>query len=208
VRGMRRRKCEGPKRMRIVALPVTLWSEEMAERVQREGREWLKLLEAVDWERYKKRVAQAVKRAVQKFRREHPDEPVFTISIFTDPRVQWTCISFDTKEHVYEQVRRWREKGYEELAKMVEELGFCDNPAGFKYYKFYEVYHPELAPLCQLDHEDVEQEGAAFAWVEKHLADVVAKLVEEGVFTFENREEVVRIGINSPYDWFDRYMEI
>jgi hypothetical protein len=91
---------------------------------------------------------------------------------------------------------------------MVEELGFCDNPAGFKYYKFYEVYHPELAPLCQLDHEDVEQEGAAFAWVEKHLADVVAKLVEEGVFTFENREEVVRIGINSPYDWFDRYMEI
>jgi hypothetical protein len=24
----------------------------------------------------------------------------------------------------------------------------------------------------------------------------------------ENREEVVRIGINSPYDWLDRYMEI
>ena len=114
VKGMRRRKCEGPKRMRIVALPVTLWSEEMAERVQREGREWLKLLEAVDWERYKKRVAQAVKRAVQKFRREHPDEPVFTISILTDPRFQWTCISFDTKEHVYEQVRSWREEGYEE----------------------------------------------------------------------------------------------
>jgi hypothetical protein len=96
--------------MRIVALPVTLWSEEMAERVQREGREWLKLLEAVDWERYKKRVAHAVKRAVQKFRREHPDEPVFTISILTDPQVQWTCISFDTKEHVQyiqEQVRQY-----------------------------------------------------------------------------------------------------
>ena len=46
---------------------------------------------------------------------------------------------------------------------MVEELGFCDNPVDFKYYGFYEVYHPELAPLCQLDHEDVEQEGAAFA---------------------------------------------
>ena len=66
--------------------------------VQREGREWLKLLEAVDWERYKKRVAQAVKRAAQKIRREHPDEPVFTISILTDPRIQWTCITFDTIE--------------------------------------------------------------------------------------------------------------
>ena len=78
-------------------------------------------------------------------------------------------------------MRRWREEGHEDLAKMVEELGFCDNPVDFKYYEFYEVYRPELAPLCQLDHDDVEQEGAAFAWVEKHLADVVAKLVEEGV---------------------------
>ena len=62
--------------------------------------------------------------------------------------------------------------------------------------------------MCQLDHEDVEQEGVAFAWVERHLAEVVAKLVEEGVFTFEDREEMVRIGINSPYDWFDKTWEI
>jgi hypothetical protein len=45
--------------------------------MRRRKREWLKLLEAADWERYKKRVAQAVKRAVQKFRQEHPDEPIF-----------------------------------------------------------------------------------------------------------------------------------
>jgi len=42
----------------------------------------------------------------------------------------------------------------------------------------------------------------------KAFEEVVAKLIEEGVFTFENREEVVRIGINSPYDWFDKTWEI
>jgi hypothetical protein len=74
--------------------------------MRRRKREWLKLLEAADWERYKKRVAQAVKRAVQKFRQEHPDEPVFTISILTDPQAQWTCISFDTKEHALQYIQQ------------------------------------------------------------------------------------------------------
>ena len=101
-----------------------------------------------------------------------------------------------------------REKGDEETAKGVEELGFCPNPADFKYYRFYEVYHPELASLRGLDFSDAEQDKAAFEWVERHLEEVVEKLVKEGVFTFENREEVIRIGINSPYDWFDKTWEI
>jgi hypothetical protein len=62
--------------------------------------------------------------------------------------------------------------------------------------------------LRGLNFADEEQDRAAFAWVEKHSEEVVAKLVKEGVFTFENREEVVRIGINSPYDWFDKTWEI
>jgi hypothetical protein len=59
-------------------------------------------------------------------------------------------------------------------------LGFCPNPADFKYYRFYEVYHPELASLRGLNFADEEQDRAAFAWVEKHLEEVVAKSVEEG----------------------------
>jgi len=173
---------------------------------------WEKFLEAADWELYKKRVEEAIRHAVWKFRQEHPDEPVFTISILTDPQAQWTCISFDTKEHALQYIQEvaqyWREKGNEETAKGLEELGFCPNPADFKYYRFYEVYHPELASFRGLNFADEEQDRAAFAWVEKHLEEVVAKLVEEGVFTFENREEVVRIGINSPYDWFDKTWEI
>jgi hypothetical protein len=44
----------------------------------------------------------------------------------------------------------------------------------------------------------------------KFYTEVVTNFSGVEVFAFlsENREEVVRIGINSPYDWFDRYMEI
>ena len=73
---------------------------------------------------------------------------------------------------------------------------------------FTEVYHPELASLNGLGFGDEEQDKAAFELFERHLSEFVEKLVEEGVFTFERREEVVRIVINSPYDWFDRYIEI
>jgi len=173
---------------------------------------WEKFLKAADWERYKERVEEAVRHAVQKFRQEHPDEPVFTISILTDPQAQWTCVSFDTKEHSLECIRKetqyWREKGRKDVVRGLEEQGFNANPADFKYYRFYEVYHPELASLRGLDFSDAEQDKAAFEWVEKHLEEVVEKLVKEGVFTFENREEVIRIGINSPYDWFDKTWEI
>jgi hypothetical protein len=44
---------------------------------RRKGKRWEKFTKAVDYERCKERVEEAVRHAVQKFRQEHPHEPIF-----------------------------------------------------------------------------------------------------------------------------------
>jgi len=89
--------------------------------------------------------------------------------------------------HIQKHAQYWKRRETRRKRERWRNRAFVRTQRLLSITVFTEVYHPELASLNGLD--DEEQDKAAFELFERHLSEFVEKLVEEGVFTFENRRK-------------------
>jgi len=159
------------------------------------------LIESGDWEAYETSVLDLLRQAIGHYRRQYASEKVYQVSIWTDPQVQVSAVNFETKKHAEEQIA--------EQAPMYRNAsGYNDNPAGFKYCRFLERKHPEIATIGELNYFYHTHRYAANARISTSLRKVVKRAKEENLFAGLPREEIVWIGVNSPRDWYDHVTKI
>jgi hypothetical protein len=156
---------------------------------------------------------QLIGTATQVMMRQHPDAVVYTASIWTDPNAAVSCVSFDTREHSDEQVRRsneWSRKHYDRL--MAEgkpdeaELfrpnkGRNCNPADFRFRNVAKVTHASFE-------RHWEEAAGAACWneLEPALNKVAARARLE--FSALRLDSDAILGINCRRDWFDQNWQI
>ena len=160
-----------------------------------------RLIDSCDWGAYETSVIDLLQQAVEQYHRQHADEKVFQVSIWTDPQVQVSAINFETKKHAEEQIAE-QAPGYRNAT------GYNDNPAGFKYCQFLERKHREIAAIDELNYFYHTHREAADARISASLRKVVKRTREMSILARLPREEVVWIGVNSPRDWYDHVTKI
>ena len=171
------------------------------------------LIDSCDWGAYETSVVDLLQQAVGQYQRQHADEKVFQISIWTDPQTQSSAINFETKKHAEEHIAKWaqifRGKYEDEItAARLEAEGYNNNPADFKFCQFLERKHPEIAATGELDYRYTTHRHAADARISASLRKVVKRVREGNALNGMPREEVVWIGVSSPRDWYDHVTKI
>lgn len=171
------------------------------------------LIDSGDWKAYETNVLGLLQQAIKQYQRQHADEKVFQISIWTDPQTQASAINFETKKHAEEHIAKWAqifrgEYDDEKTAARLESEGYNDNPANFKYRQFLERKHPEIAAINGLNYRHITHRYTADARISASLRKVVKRAREENVLAGLPREEAVWIGVSSPRDWYDHVTKI
>lgn len=141
---------------------------------------------------------------------EHPDVVLYTASIWTDPDAAMSCVSFDTREHSDEQVRRDNEWSVEHYDRLMAE-GECEeaelflpnegrncNPADFQFRNIASIPHVSFE-------RHWESAAGAECWdqLEPALNKVAERAMSE-LSTLRLHRDAI-LGINSRRDWFDQH---
>jgi len=159
------------------------------------------LIGSGDWEAYEASVLDLLQQAVDQYQQRYASEKVYQISIWTDPQVQVSAINFETKKHAEEQ-------NAAQAPAFRNAEGYNGNPAGFKYCRFLERKHPEIAAINGLNYFYHTHRYAADARISASLRKVVKRVREQNMLAGLPREEEAWIGVNSPRDWYDHVTKI
>ncbi len=164
----------------------------------------------IDWETYQLNVLKTLKLAIFRFNTEYlhsNDKKVYQIAIWTDPQAFTTCISFETKSHAADNIKRsakyWRSRNDINTAEAIEELGYCTNPADFEFRQYECFDHSELNSVVGVAYEQQSQRHLIETYLETNLVAVLQQILDEGVLKSLHAESEVIIGVNSPSDWYD-----
>lgn len=168
------------------------------------------VIETIDWTSYENTVLTNFKEAINKYNSLYGSdstEKVSQVSLWTDPQVAMTSVSFDTHENYVllkqYQVNHYRSKNRDDLVAKINALKFQGNPAQFKHADFCMVNNSELKHLSDSISETGQGSQEALARINVTLLKVVDAIVDQKLLATLHSETEVLVGINSIHDWYD-----
>jgi hypothetical protein len=173
------------------------------------------VLSQINWTKYEENVLATVQKAIAKYCKRYAkseDNQIYQVSIWTDPQVAQTSISFETKAHARQElltkIQFFIKEKLPKEAKQLETLGYNTNPADFRFPCFQTKVHRELDTLTELDYTNATTSTAVDARLETSLSRVAKQIIDAKILDKLPREETIFLGVSSPRDWYDHVVKV
>jgi hypothetical protein len=151
--------------------------------------------------------------AIATWKHTKNSDPIFTVSIWTDPDACVSAISIDTRsnsERCLKEANEWSKQHYDRLMAAGETaeaelflpaVGRAWNPADFEFSELESAEH-----TCFPRNWAEISDGTCWEQLEPALADVAQYAIAR--FADLNTEKGAVLGINSHRDWIDKTWEL